>query len=340
MVDLIKIGYLGPDFSKEVSRHVIAKGGLSFATALGKQPGISMERIVSFEQIERVDALLMFHHTTAGFYLYENPIYTAIIKKLLPVLDQIRKPKFLWHVEPAPIFGSTSVAQVENSDVILTSSALSMFEGKRTIYVPNGVDLGSFVKWNKTIKTKDCSAPMNLRFMDLLGRNNVEHESSRLNMLRRLAWDRKVDVYGEGWKKHRKLLSPNWTLYNQSPDEGPFLDYKYVMEVVEEVHLENLNEIGYCSDRISWALAHGCHLVTNLKWMKKAYKSVIGWDELSTHQYNPIALRMDAKAYSWDNIAKSRVEAIRTYYHVLMQTKYIQHQSQKFQVNGNQGSHA
>jgi hypothetical protein len=305
---MYKLGVIYPDWHPRLVVHVVGKGIARFTQALAttNPQKLHVVRLVKYEEIMSCDAIIIFHHMTAGFTLYENPLYTDLIRKVSLEMDKIRILKFLWHVEPVPNSKFIlSRLQTEGADIILTSSVRSMFGDKPVIYIPNGSD-----EYRIMDKTEMYSAPMNLRFMEDLGRSSMDVPGSRLDLMHRYVTDLDVHIWGNGWREAKYSLSKNWILKGQGISGEPFKSYKYVFEMVESDHLEYLNSIGYCSDRVGWALAHGCHLVTNLTWMHSAYRSVISYDQLRGHQYDPISIRLDAKSHSWKNIARTRFQAI------------------------------
>ncbi len=309
---MITLGVICPDWHPGVSRHIVNRGIHGFIQGLAQaSTELQVARIgpgvLGYSAMNDYDAILTFHHCTTGFYMYENPIYCEMVKQWNKYIEEYKGAKLLWHVEPKPTFNSISGQQVKHSDVILTSSALSMFDDKTTIYIPNGVKVETLDEANKS---RFYSAPMNLSTYLVDGREDASKPGHRLDILKRHLFNNRLDIYGDGWEPWKSQLGSAWELHDSVVGDQPFRQYRYVCEAVEATRLDELNSIGYCSDRVGLALAYGCHLVTNLKWMSKVYESVVQWEDLEKHSYDSAAIRRDVKKFSWSNLARVRAPAI------------------------------
>lgn len=129
-------------------------------------------------------------------------------------------------------------------------------------------------------KCNAISAPLNVDFHDrsrqYAGRlRKLTPMCDRVAQVTQLYGNLPVEVhcYGTGWREIRDTLPVNFVIKGKAMDSRPYKDYAYVLEVVESDRREHLNDIMWNSDRLSWALGHGCHLVTDMSWTHTRYAS-------------------------------------------------------------------
>ena len=119
---MVKIGYVGPDWVENFTKHVICRGPIALIDEINAlDEDVQVFRVTRPHQMNEADAIILFHHSHAGYQLYESDNYTQLINV---VLDEWDKPqpyhKIVWHVEPIARYTSTvSQVTVRNADILM-----------------------------------------------------------------------------------------------------------------------------------------------------------------------------------------------------------------------------